>query len=97
MHRQSFIHCAILSGAFTVLSGTLVSPTLAAGPSPNTLVPLNVGAGGNALAAGSVEDSLKACLARIPNDATTGQRMIAEQGCQRDEADRKPIQVVPGR
>jgi hypothetical protein len=97
MHRQSFIHCAIVSGAFTLLSGILVSPTLAAGPSQDTSVPPTASAGGNALAAGSVEDSLKACLARIPNDATSGQRMIAEQGCQRDEGDRKPMQAVPGR
>ena len=94
MYRQSFIHCAILSGAFALLSGILVAPALAAGPFPNTPA---VTAGGTMLAAGSVEDSLKACLARIPNDATSGQRMIAEQGCQRDEANRKPIQAVPGR
>ena len=97
MHRQSFIQCAILSGAFTLLSGILVAPALAAGPSQDTSVLPKASAGGNSLAAGSVEDSLKACLARIPNDATSGQRMIAEQGCQRDESDRKPMQAVPGR
>lgn len=94
MLRQSFIHCAILSGAFTLLSGFLVSSAHAASASPNTPA---VTAGGTALAAGSVEDSLKACLARIPKDATIGQRMVAEQGCQRDEGDRKLIQAVPGR
>ncbi|HEY6972697.1 MAG TPA: hypothetical protein VI359_00190 [Nitrospiraceae bacterium] len=97
MHRQSFIHCAILSGAFTFFMGMLMSSAYAADPSPNTPVPSAIIAEGNALASGSIEDSLKACLARIPNDATTGQRMIAEQGCRRDEADRKPIQAVPGR
>jgi hypothetical protein len=97
MHRQSFIHCVILSGAFTLLSGILISPTLAAGPSQDISAPPTASARVNALAAGSVEDSLKACLARIPNDATSGQRVIAEQGCQRDEGDRKPMQVVPGR
>jgi len=97
MHRQSFIHCAILSGAFILFSGILMSSAHAADPSPNRPIPLVITTEGNALAAGSIEDSLKACLARIPNDATTGQRMIAEQGCRRDEADRKPIQAVPGR
>ena len=48
------------------------------------------------IAAGSVEDTLQACIARIPKDASIGQRMIAEQGCGRDENDRKPIQAIPG-
>ena len=48
------------------------------------------------IAAGAVEDTLKACMARIPKDASIGQRMIAEQGCGRDESDRKPFLAVPG-
>jgi hypothetical protein len=48
------------------------------------------------MAAGSVEDTLQACMARIPKDASIGQRMIAEQSCGRDESDRKPVQAVPG-
>lgn len=34
------------------------------------------------VASGALEDTLKACLARIPADATAGQRLLAEQGCQ---------------
>lgn len=48
------------------------------------------------IAAGAVEDTLKACRARIPKDASIGQRMIAEQSCGRDESDRKPFLAVPG-
>ena len=48
------------------------------------------------IAAGSVEDTLQACIARIPKDASIGQMMIAEQGCWRDENDRKPGQAIPG-
>jgi hypothetical protein len=48
------------------------------------------------LAAGAAEDTLRACRARIPNDASIGQLMIAEQGCWRDENDRKPVEAVPG-
>ena len=48
------------------------------------------------IAAGSAEDTLRACMARIPKDASIGQLMIAEQGCWRDENDRNPIQSVPG-
>lgn len=36
--------------------------------------------------AGTQGDSLEACLARIPEDATAGQRMLAEETCARDQA-----------
>jgi hypothetical protein len=49
------------------------------------------------VAAGSLEDSLQACLARIPKDATAGQKMLAEQSCRRAEADRAPAQTSGGR
>jgi len=55
----------------------------AGGYTPTTL------AGGlGEAASGAVEDTLKACLARIPKDATGGQRMIAQDSCKRDEATR---------
>ena len=47
-------------------------------------------------AAGSAEDSLQACIGRIPKDASIGQRMIAEQSCHRDESERVPFAAVPG-
>ena len=47
-------------------------------------------------ASGAVEDTLKACLARIPEDASAGQRMIARESCQRDKVERQPIDAVPG-
>jgi hypothetical protein len=52
--------------------------------------------GGTDTASGAVEDTLKACVTRIPKDASIGQRMIAEESCGRDEGDRKSIQSVPG-
>jgi hypothetical protein len=51
----------------------------------------------DAVAAGSVDDSLHACLARIPKDATAGQKMLAEQSCRRAEADRVPVQTSGAR
>lgn len=51
----------------------------------------------DAVAAGALDDSLQACLARIPKDATAGQRMLAEQSCRRAEADRVPAQTSGGR
>lgn len=41
------------------------------------------------IAAGAVEDSLAACLARIPSGASAGQKMVAEQSCRRDQGDRR--------
>ena len=41
------------------------------------------------IAAGAVEYSLNACLARIPKDATAGQKMLAEESCRRDQAARR--------
>ena len=32
----------------------------------------------------TVEDTLMACLAGIPKDASTGQKMLAEESCRRD-------------
>lgn len=45
--------------------------------------------GANGVAAGSVEDSLTACQKRIPSNATSGQQMLAEQSCQRDQTIRR--------
>jgi len=45
--------------------------------------------GSSGVAAGAVEDTLSACMSRIPSDASSGQRMLAEKSCERDEAARK--------
>ena len=44
------------------------------------------------MASGAVEDTLKACLARIPIDGTIGQRLLAEQNCVGQQQTR---QLVP--
>ena len=46
------------------------------------------------IAGESVKDSLKACLSRIPIDATTGQNMLAKQNCQQIEVDRKTMHLT---
>ncbi|MEC4890675.1 MAG: hypothetical protein RI101_11510 [Nitrospira sp.] len=48
------------------------------------------GAGKNIdrVATGAVEDTLDACLARIPTNASAGQKMLAEESCRRDQAAR---------
>lgn len=47
------------------------------------------------VASGAVEDTLSACMARIPKDASDGQRMMAEESCNRDEGSRTVSQVAP--
>lgn len=49
----------------------------------------------NTVAANSVDDTLKACLARIPAVATTGQHLLAEQNCQGEERARLEAQATP--
>ncbi len=44
-------------------------------------------------AAGHAGDSLDACLARIPSDASAGQRMMAEDGCRKADAARRAVGV----
>ena len=43
------------------------------------------------IAVESVQDTLKACLGRIPLDATVGQLKLAEQNCHQGEAERNEI------
>ena len=47
------------------------------------------------IASGAVEDSLKACLARIPEKASVGQRLLAERTCQGEDGTRKTHNEAP--
>ncbi|MGQ0694433.1 MAG: hypothetical protein ACT4OL_02515 [Nitrospiraceae bacterium] len=97
MHRQSSICRAVLAGTFVLQSSILAPSAQAANIAPTMPTPPAATAPVNAIAAGASEDSLQACLARIPKDATTGQRLMAEQSCRRDDGDRKPFQATLGR
>ena len=46
------------------------------------------------IATESVEDTLKACLGRIPSNASAGQLMLAEQNCRQIEAERNTSQLT---
>ena len=84
--------------ALPILLAAAVGPASAqaADPPPAMGAPRSDTTTESDMAAGSVEDTLQACMARIPKDASIGQRMIAEQSCGRDESDRKPVQAIPG-
>lgn len=49
------------------------------------VVGIAVAKSANRASAGTQGDSMNACMARIPNDATVGQRMLAEESCKRDQ------------
>lgn len=44
---------------------------------------------GDRASSGTQGDTLDACMARIPKDASAGQRMLAEESCKRDQASRQ--------
>ena len=43
---------------------------------------------GDRVSSGTQGDTLEACMGRIPKDASAGQRMLAEESCKRDQANR---------
>ena len=47
------------------------------------------------IASGAAEDTLQACLARIPEVASPGQRMLAKQTCAAEEEVRRTIRSAP--
>ena len=81
--------CAQMNGGSTAGTGS-TTPTTSSSPSSI------VTTGPDRMSHGTQGDSLAACLARIPSDASAGQRMVATGTCERDAANRTPIDVVPG-
>ena len=91
--RRTISVLAMLSGVFFGLTPTQAhaqdrEPAMVA-PGSDAITEADI-------AAGSPEDTIRACMARIPKDASIGQVMIAEQSCWRDENERKPVQSIPG-
>lgn len=73
--------------ADSLLKGTIVVPsTNAHGVSKGTSA---------VIAAGATEDTLPACTARIPEEASAGQRMLAEHSCAGEEKTRNAIRSAP--
>lgn len=87
MRRRMYGLCALL---------VLVFASVSQATEPSTVAPSTEATTERGMAAGAAEDTLGACMARIPKDASIGQRMIAEQGCWRDQRDREPFESLPG-
>ncbi|TFG66292.1 MAG: hypothetical protein E4H32_00080 [Nitrospirales bacterium] len=82
--------CAEMNGGSTAGTGSTTPAASSAGTTAVTTGP-------NRVSQGTQGDSLASCLARIPGDASAGQRMIAERTCQRDADNRTSIDAVPGK
>lgn len=95
--REAVMRTDFFIRQIVILTSLVLIPwlsALAAEPPPGKTPPVST-VGQVNVAAGSVEDTLKDCLARIPKDGTTGQRMLAEQSCKTAEATRKVDNAAP--
>ncbi len=84
MTHERFITHTILF-ATLMISSLMILPGLSQGEDlvkGAMVIPEVANQGIERIGAESVQDSLKACLDRIPTDATVGQLMLAEQNCQ---------------
>ena len=80
MTHERFITHTIFVASLMLLPLILPVGTFGAEPEKGTRALQNEGMKQHAVE--SVQDTLKACLGRIPSDATVGQLMLAEQNCQ---------------
>jgi len=85
----------ILIASLALIPWIAGSSAEAAGKAPKASAPPTQSEGRSAVAVGSVEDTHQACLDRIPKVATSGQRMIAEDSCKRDQTSRKSTHEMP--
>jgi hypothetical protein len=80
MKHDLFITRSIVIASLMVLPLILPIGSSAAEPEKGTRAAQNEALKSNAVE--SVQDSLKACLGRIPLDASIGQLMLAKENCQ---------------
>ena len=93
MRIYLFIRRIVIFTSFVLICGLPALATQADQPSGGS--PPVVLTGEPATMAAGVEDTLKACLARIPKGGSSGQRMLAKQSCNQDEGTRKASQDAP--
>lgn len=92
MRIQPFVKRVVLMGCMVVSVGLMAVDGQAADARvKESAAPVTPGEI-NAMASGAVEDTLKLCLARIPKEASAGQRLLAEQSCAGAERTRSTSQ-----
>jgi hypothetical protein len=92
----TFISLTALTMGCAEMKGGSTAGGKSTTPSATSADTTAVTTGPSRVSQGTQGDSLEACMARIPSDATSGQRMLAERTCQRDANTRSPILAVPG-
>lgn len=97
MNTIRLIRHTVTLASLILLVGIAVGRGQAANKPSKAATPAASESGLSIRASGAVEDDLKHCMGRIPKNATAGQRMMAEQGCGRDQEARKSFDAVPGR
>jgi hypothetical protein len=97
MNCPSLAPFSLFVGLGLFISATLPISAEAGDGATNKPAPPAATIGQSSAAAGAVEDTLRACMTRIPKDASLGQRLVAERTCARDDNDRKPFQGAPTR
>ncbi len=94
MDTIRLIRHLVVVASLTLIAGVAIGPAQAADKHMKAAAPES---GLSITASGAVEDNLKTCMGRIPKNASVGQRMMSEQGCERDQETRKSLDAVPGR
>ncbi|MDQ6732931.1 MAG: hypothetical protein M3Z35_02270 [Nitrospirota bacterium] len=97
MDTNRLIRHMVMVASLTLIAGVAIGPAQAADKHLKAAVADAQESGLGITASGAVKDNLKTCMGRIPKDASAGQRMMAEQGCGRDQETRKSLDAVPGR
>ncbi len=92
MKHDLFIKRTILVASLMLLPLILPVGSSAAEPEKGTRALQNEGLKQHAVE--SVQDTLKACLGRIPLEASVGQLMLAQQNCQQIEVNRTNMSLT---
>jgi len=95
MRTYRIIQLTVLLASLVLMTGLPSLSIQAADQSLKGAIIIPLPGDSGAVATDAVEDTLRACLARIPTDASPGQRMLAEQSCQQNEAARAQTQAAP--
>ena len=95
MEKSTIIRRVLLVSLLTVMASWSISFVNAAEPPVKDKTHQAPAMDLNTVAANSVDDTLKACLARIPQVATAGQRLLAEQNCRGEEKTRQESLITP--
>ena len=95
MKKSTIIRHVFVMSLLTVIASWSIPLANAAEQPVKETTPRAPTADLNSVAANSIDDTLKACLARIPAVATAGQRLLAEQNCRGEERTRLEAHVAP--